>query len=71
MAPKIQPLLSEFREIVVDDLLVGLSSLRSISNQIDLIPGSRLPNKAPYWMTSVESEDVDKQVQELLEKVWI
>jgi hypothetical protein len=52
--PEIQPLLNEFKEIVGDDLPVGLPPLRSISHQIDLIPGSSLPNKYPYQMTPVE-----------------
>jgi hypothetical protein len=60
--PKIQPLLNEFKEIVGDDLPVGLPPLRSISYQIDLILGSSLPNKDPYQMTPIESEEVNKQV---------
>jgi hypothetical protein len=58
--PKIQPLLNEFKEIVADDLPLGLPPLRSISHQIDLIPRSSLPNKSPYWMTPIESEEVNK-----------
>jgi hypothetical protein len=41
--------------------------LRSVSHQIDLIPGSSFPNKAPYHMTPVESEEVNRQVHELLD----
>jgi hypothetical protein len=66
--PKIQPLLNEFKEIVVDDLPTSLPPLRSISHQIDLIPGSSLPNKSPYQMTPTESEEVNRQVQEFLDK---
>jgi hypothetical protein len=39
MPLKIQPLLNEFKEIVGDDLPVGLPPLISISHHIDLIPG--------------------------------
>lgn len=46
IATKIKPLLDEFKEIVVDDLLRGLPPMRSISHQIDLIPRASLPNKA-------------------------
>ena len=47
MPLEIQPLLNEFKEIVVDDLLVGLPPLRTISHQIDLMLGSSFPNKSP------------------------
>jgi hypothetical protein len=66
--PEIQPLLNEFKDIVGDDLPTGLPPLRSISHQIDLIPGSSLPNKSPYQMTPTENEEVNKQVQELLDR---
>jgi hypothetical protein len=36
---EIQPLLKEFKEIIADDLPIGLPPLRSMSHQIDLIPG--------------------------------
>jgi hypothetical protein len=49
-------------------LPAGLPPLRSISDQIDLIQGSSLPNKAPYWMTPIESGEVNKQVQELFDR---
>jgi hypothetical protein len=64
-------LLNEFKRIVVDDLRVGLPPLRSISHQIDLILGSSIPNKAPCQMTLAESEEVIRQVQELLDRALI
>jgi hypothetical protein len=66
--PEIQPLLNEFKEIVGDDLLACLPPLRSISDHICLILGSSISNKYPYWLTLVESEEVNKQVQELLDR---
>ena len=51
VALEIQPLLNEFKEIVVDDLPIGLPPLWSITHQIDLILGSSFPNKAPSRMT--------------------
>jgi hypothetical protein len=61
-------LLKDFKEIVADDLPAGLPPLRIISRQIDLISGSSFPNKLPYQMTPVESEEVSRQVQELLDR---
>lgn len=42
--------------------------MRSISHQIDLILGSNLPNKTAYRMTLAENEEVNKRVQEMLDK---
>jgi hypothetical protein len=58
--PKIQPLLNEFRDIVGDDLPTGLPPLRSISHQIDLIPGSSLQNKGLDQMTPAESGGLNR-----------
>ena len=41
-------LLQEFQDVFPDDLPPGLPPLRGIEHRIDLIPGSPLPNKAPY-----------------------
>ena len=54
----------------MDDLPRGLPPLKSISHQIDLIPIARLRNKEPYRMTLVESEEVNRKVQELLD-TWM
>ena len=42
--------------------------MRIISHQIDLIPRSSLPNKAPHIMTPAENEELNRQVHELLER---
>lgn len=61
-------MLEEFKEICGEELPIGLPSLCSISFQIDLILGPSLPNKAPHQMTLAESEEVNRQVQELLDR---
>ena len=50
-------------DIIVDDLPDELPPIRGISRQIDLIPGSNLPNKAAYRMTPTENEEIRKKVQ--------
>ena len=52
---EIQEMLSEFSDIMVDDLPNELPP-RDISHQIDFIPGSSLPNKAAYRLTPQEHE---------------
>jgi hypothetical protein len=65
---KIECMLEDFKEIVAKELPIGLPPLCSISHQIDLIPRSNLPNKLPYRMTPSESEEVNRQLQELLDQ---
>ena len=65
---KIKSLLDEFKEIIANDLPKGFPPVRIISHQIDLMLGLSLPNKEPYGMTSAKSEEVNRQVQELLDR---
>ena len=60
--------LSEFSDIVVDDLPNELQPKRDISHHIDFIPGASLPNKATYRLTPQENEEVRRQVQGLFDK---
>ena len=53
---EIQEMLSEYRDIVVDDLPNELPPRRNISHQIDFILGSSLPNKEAYRLTPQENE---------------
>ena len=58
----------EFPDIVSDNVPDGFSPVRKLSHQIDLILGASFPNKAAHRMTPVESEKLNRQVNELLEK---
>jgi hypothetical protein len=62
ISTKILQLLKESKEIVSNDLPIGLPPLRSVAQRIELIPRSIFPNKKPYKMTLVESEEVNRQV---------
>ena len=61
-------MLSDFSDILVDDLPNELPPRRDISYQIDFIPGASLPNKATYRLTPQENEELRKQVQGFLDK---
>eukprot|EP00253_Pinus_taeda_P004442 PITA_04442 len=65
---KIQKMLDNYCDIIVDDLPNELPPIRRIKHHIDLIPGASLPNKASCRMTPKENEEVRKQVHELLDK---
>lgn len=60
--------LQEFKMIVSDNVPEGLPPMRKISHQIDLILGESFPNKASYRMSPTETEEVNRQVVDLLKK---
>ena len=45
--------------------------MQEIQHAIDLVSGAPLPNKAAYHMAPKEKEELQKQVQELLDKGYI
>ena len=69
--PAITNLLQEYSDVFPKDLPAGLPPLRGIEHQIDLIPGASLPNRAPYRTNPDETKEIQRQVQELLDKGYI
>ncbi|XP_062179398.1 uncharacterized protein LOC133884007 [Phragmites australis] len=61
----------EYSDVFPKDLPAGLPPLRGIEHQIDLIPGASLPNRAPYRTNPDETKEIQRQVQELLDKGYI
>jgi hypothetical protein len=45
--------------------------LRGIEHQIDLIPGSSLPNRAAYTTNPEETKEIQRQDQELLDNGYV
>ncbi|XP_056852848.1 uncharacterized protein LOC130502047 [Raphanus sativus] len=46
----------------------GLPPIRGIEHQIDFVPGSTLPNRPAYRTNPVETKELQRQVDELMEK---
>ena len=63
--------LQDFDDVFPEEVPPGLPPLRGIEHQIDLIPGATLPNRAPYRTNPQETKEIQKQVQELLDKGYI
>jgi hypothetical protein len=63
--------LQEFSDVFLEEVPAGLPPLRGIEHQIDLIPGASLPSRAPYHTNPDETKEIQKQVQELLDKGYI
>jgi hypothetical protein len=66
----VAPILATYQD-VLGELPAGLPPLRDIQHQIDLVPGSILPNKAHYRMSPDQHEELRRQVQELLDKGFV
>ncbi|KAJ8763837.1 hypothetical protein K2173_003619 [Erythroxylum novogranatense] len=58
----------EYSDIFLDDLPHDLLPLRGIEHQIDLIPGAAIPNRPAYRSNPAETKELQKQVEELLDK---
>ncbi|GJV33150.1 hypothetical protein Tco_1393550 [Tanacetum coccineum] len=53
-------------DVFLKELLSSLPPIRGIEHQIDLVPGSILPNKAAYRCFPHEAKELQKQVDELV-----
>ena len=66
--PLLTPLINAFSHVFPQEIPSGLPPQRSIQHKIDLIPGATLPNKPAYRMNPQETQEVQRQVDELLAK---
>lgn len=67
----VQGLMKEFADIFPNDLPKGLPPIRGIEHQIDLIPGAPLPNKAAYRSNPEETKEMQRQIEELMERGYV
>ncbi|XP_074318824.1 uncharacterized protein LOC141655653 [Silene latifolia] len=68
---EIKDLLNEFVDVFPADLPPGLPPIRGIEHQIDLIPGASLPNRAAYRCNPEETKELQRQIDELLDRGYI
>ncbi|RDX69704.1 hypothetical protein CR513_51138, partial [Mucuna pruriens] len=61
----------EFTNVFLDELLHGLPPLRGIEHQIYLVPGCLIPNRPAYRTNPEEKKEIQKQVNELLQKGFV
>lgn len=66
--PEVRPLLSEFADVLSEEIPAGLPLVREIQHCIDFLPGAVIPNKPAYRMNPTEYGELQRQVTELLDK---
>ncbi|XP_033139498.1 uncharacterized protein LOC117131495, partial [Brassica rapa] len=58
----------EYQDVFPEDNPIGLPPIRGIEHQIDFVPGATLPNRPAYRTNPVETKELQRQVEELMEK---
>ena len=60
------PLLEEFKDVVPNEIPIGLTPMRNIQHRIDLFLSSALTNKATYQMNPMQQSELQRKVDELI-----
>ncbi|XP_052173798.1 uncharacterized protein LOC127789074 [Diospyros lotus] len=61
----------EFEDVFPKDIPPGLPPIRGIEHQIDFIPRATIPNRPAYRSNPEETKELQRQVQELMEKGYV
>jgi len=69
--PVITNLLQEYDDVFPAEIPPGLPPMRGIEHQIDLIPGATLPNRAACRTNPEETKEIQRQVQDLLDRGYV
>ncbi|GKU99774.1 hypothetical protein SLEP1_g12569 [Rubroshorea leprosula] len=64
----VKSLLQDFKDVFPDDVPNGLPLIRGIEHQIDFIPGATIPNRPAYRSNPNETKELQRQVEELMNK---
>jgi len=64
-------LLQEYKNVFSKEISNGLPPLRGIEHHIDLIPRASLPNRPAYRSNPYETQEIQRQVHELMSKGWM
>ena len=61
-------ILQEYGDVFPEESPAGLPPFRGIEHQIDHVPGASLPNRPAYRTNQEETKELQRQVDELMEK---
>ncbi|XP_019086811.1 PREDICTED: uncharacterized protein LOC109127055, partial [Camelina sativa] len=65
---KVELVLQEYSDVFPEDNPIGLPPIRGIEHQIDFVPGAALPNRPAYRTNPTETKELERQVNELMDK---
>ncbi|WZZ15735.1 hypothetical protein YC2023_108824 [Brassica napus] len=68
---EMQGLMDQYKDVFPEEIPAGLPPLRGIEHQIDFVPGAPLPNRAAYRVNPEEAKELERQVQDLMDKGYI
>ena len=71
LPPIVTDLLHEYKDIFPAEIPLELPPLRGIEHQIDLIPAATLANCAAYRTNPEETKEIQRQVQDLLDRGYV
>ena len=63
--------LQDYEDVFPEEIPPGLPPKRGIEHKIDLVPGAPLPNRATYRTNLEETKEIQRQVQELINKGYV
>ncbi|KAL5787573.1 hypothetical protein ACOSP7_004522 [Xanthoceras sorbifolium] len=61
----------DFDEVFPEEMPIGLPPIRGIEHQIDFVPGAPIPNRPAYRSNPEETKELQRQVDELMEKGYV
>lgn len=64
-------MLEEFQDIMLDEMPKQLRPMWDVQHAFDLIPESSLPNLPHYHMSPTKNEELNRQIQQLLDRGFI
>lgn len=67
----LEHVLDEYDDVFPQDLPPGLPPIRGIEHQINLVPGASLPNKAAYRCNPQETQELQRQIEELMSRGYV
>ncbi|KAL3692137.1 hypothetical protein R1sor_005788 [Riccia sorocarpa] len=68
---ELRDILSEYSDILTDELPEELPPRREVDHKIELVPGSAPPSKAAYRMNQPEMLELKRQLGELMDRGYI